>query len=384
MKKLSPITRRKIGIILVLLPLILVFVYVGVRSGPLAPVSVTTIKVDIKPISPSLFGIGTVEARYSHKIGPTTAGRIKSLNIDVGDFVQAGQLLGEIDPVDLESRSASQSANIRRAEAILQQAEATHIYARDEAGRAEKLFPAGAVSKSLLDVRRKELRVAESALLVAKEDLARAKSEYDAVTNQLDNARLVSPINGIVVLRNAEMGTTVVAGQSVYEIIDPKSIWVNARFDQIRSSGLKKGLPAQIVLRSKKGESVVGHVLYVEPKADSVTEETLAKVVFDAIPDPLPPLGELAEVTVELPLLPASPVIPNASIQSMNAKTGVWKITDGNLSFVPVVLGSADLEGQVQVRDGLKGGENVILYSEKNLSPRSRIRIVDKIQEAKQ
>ena len=384
MKKLSPIVRRKIGITLILLPLILVFVYVGVRSGPLASVSVTTVEVGIKQISPSLFGIGTAEARFSHKIGPTTAGRIKSLSVDVGDLVQAGQLLGAMDSVDLASRSAVQSANIRRAEAIQKQAEATYGYARAEAARAEQLFPAGAVSKSFLDVRRKELWIAESALHAAKEDMVRANSEYDVVANQLDNARLVSPINGVVVLRNAEVGTTVVAGQSVYEIIDPKSIWVNARFDQIRSSGLKKGLPVQIVLRSKQGESIIGHVLYVEPKADSVTEETLAKVVFDVIPHPLPPLGELAEVTVELPLLPATPVIPNASIQSLNGKTGAWKITDGNISFVPVVLGSSDLKGLVQVKDGLDGGESIVLYSEKTLSPRTRIRIVDKIQEARQ
>jgi HlyD family secretion protein len=382
MKKLSSIARRNIRIVLILLPLALVFVYVGVRSGPLAPVSVTAVEVDIKQISPSLFGIGTVEARYSHKIGPTTAGRIKNLNVDVGDAVQAGQSLGGMDSVDLESRAASQSANIRRVEAVLRQSEATYDYARDEAERAERLFSAGVVSKSLLDARRKELRVSESALLAAKEDLVRAKSEHDVVINQLGNARLVSPINGIVVLRNAEIGTTVVAGQSVYEIVDPKSIWINARFDQISSSGLEKGRPAQIVLRSKNGAILIGHVLYVEPKADSVTEETLAKVVFDTIPNPLPPLGELAEVTVELPQLASSPVIPNAAIQSLNGKTGVWEIKDGNLSFAPVVLGSSDLSGQVQVRDGLKGGESIVLYSEKNLSVRSRIRIVDKIHKA--
>lgn len=382
MKKLYPITRRKIGIILVLLPLVLTFVYVGVRSGPLAPVSVTTVKVDIKEISPSLFGIGTVEARYSHKIGPTTAGRIKNLSVDVGEAVQAGQLLGEMDSVDLESRSSSQSSNIRRAEALLKQSEATYGYARDEAKRAEKLFPAGAVSKSLLDAKRQELRVAETAWVAAKEDLTRTKSDYDAIANQLDNAQLIAPIDGIVVLRNAEIGTTVVAGQTIYEIIDPKSIWINARFDQISSSGLEKGLSAQIVLRSRNGESLIGHILYVEPKADSVTEETLAKVIFDTIPNPLPPLGELAEVTVRLPLLSASPVVPNASIQNVNGKTGVWEIKDGNLSFVPVTLGSADLNGQVQIKDGLRGGENIIFYSEKLLSSQSRIRIVDKIYKA--
>ena len=125
-----------------------------------------------------------------------------------------------------------------------------------------------------------------------------------------------------------------------------------------------------------------GQVLYVEPKADSVTEEMLAKVIFDTPPESLPPLGELAEVTVSLPPLPSSPIVPNASIQHVDGKTGVWEIKDGSLSFVPVVLGSSDLDGHVQVREGLKGGEDIVVYSEKSLSVHSRIHVVDKIQEA--
>lgn len=382
MKKLSPINRRKISIILVLLSLFVTFIYVGLRSGPLAPIRVVVAKVDRGEIVTSLFGLGTVEARNTHKIGPTTTGRIKILTVDIGDAVQAGQLLGEMDSIDLKNRAASQSSSIRRAEAFSHQAEATHSYAKGEADRAEKLFPTGALSKSLLDSRRKELRVAEATLLAAREDLARAKSDYDAIINQLDNALLVSPIEGIVVLRNAEVGTTVVAGQAVFEIVDPKSIWINARFDQISSSGLKGKLPTKIVLRSRNGESLKGQVLYVEPKADSVTEEMLAKVIFDTPPESLPPLGELAEVTVSLPPLPSSPIVPNASIQHVDGKTGVWEIKDGSLSFVPVDLGSSDLDGHVQVREGLKGGENIVVYSEKSLSVHSRIHVVDKIQEA--
>lgn len=380
MKKISPIDRKKAAIALVLLPLLAIFVYVGVRSGPLAPVLVTTTKVILREVSPSLFGVGIVGARYTHKIGPTVAGRVKSLSVDVGDTVRTGQTLGDMDPVDLESRAASYSAGIKRAEAVLHQTEAAYNYARDEAERSEKLFPSGAVSKSLLDSRRKELRMAEAEFRAAKEDVERAKSDYDAVTKLLDNARLVSPIDGIVVLRGAEAGSTLVGGETVFEIVDPKTIWINARFDQISSSGLKGNLPAQIVLRSRNGTLLQGRVLYVEPKADSVTEEALAKVVFDSIPDPLPPLGELAEVTVGLPSLLPSPSVPNASLHRIDEKIGVWKVKNGSLSFVPVVLGATNLEGYVQVKNGLTVGEEIIVYSEKTLSAGTRIRVVESIQ----
>jgi HlyD family secretion protein len=88
----------------VLITLILFLVYVLLRTGPFAPVKVTLIQVQYKSIQPSLFGIATVEARHNYKIGPTTAGRLKNLRVDIGDAVQAGQLLGEMDPVDLEEK----------------------------------------------------------------------------------------------------------------------------------------------------------------------------------------------------------------------------------------------------------------------------------------
>ena len=195
---------------------------------------------------------------------------------------------------------------------------------------------------------------------------------------QRNNLQLVAPVDGLVVLRDAEPGTTVVAGQAVVELIDPKSLWVNVRFDQIHARGLTANLSAQIVLRSQAGE-LTGHVLRVEPLADAVTEEMLAKVVFSQLPDSLPSVGELVEVTIALPALPEAPVIPNAAIQRSNGSLGVWQVMNGDMRFTPVLLGAADLDGHVQIHEGLKIGDRVVVYSAKALSTRSRIDVVDHI-----
>jgi HlyD family secretion protein len=55
-------------------------------------------------LTPAVFGIGTVQARRSWIVGPTTAGRVLSVRADVGDAVKAGQLLADMDPVDLDQR----------------------------------------------------------------------------------------------------------------------------------------------------------------------------------------------------------------------------------------------------------------------------------------
>ncbi len=378
MKKL-PLQGRTLALLAVIIPLLVLFIYVGLRSGPLAPVAVTVSSVESRAITPALFGIGTVEARYTYKIGPTFAGRVKRLEVHVGDQVKAGQVLGEMEPVDLDDRVRSQESVFKRAEAALREAEARQAYAQTQARRYEQLFAVRFISEEIVTTKQQELQIADAALSAAREDIARARSDLEGLVAQRSNLRLIAPVDGVVAVRDADPGTTIVAGEAVVEVIDPKSLWINARFDQISASGLAGGLPARIVLRSRGGQTLKGRVLRVEPKADAVTEETLAKVTFDNKPEPLPPVGELAEVTVDLPALPAAPLIPNAAVQREGDKVGVWQIVDDDLHFSPVKLGTSDLNGYVQVREGLKNGDQVVIYSEKALTTRSRIHVVDHI-----
>ena len=377
--RLAPLRRRTLALGAVALPLLALFAYVAVRSGPLAPVAVTVVRVQARAVTPALFGVGTVEARHTYRIGPTAAGRLASLATDTGEAVAAGQVLGRMDPVDLDQRLLAQDAALRRAAAGVEEARARYTYAAGQAQRYERLLSTHSVSEEAASARRQELQIAEAAGSSAAAELERLRAERAALAAQRSNLDLVAPVGGVVSERAVEPGTTVVAGQSVVELIDPATLWVNVRFDQIRSAGLAAGLPARIVLRSQGERVLAGRVLRVEPKADAITEETLAKIVFDSIPRPLPPLGELAEVTVELPPLPAAPAIPNAAIRRAGEHVGAWRVTAGRLQSATLELGAADLDGYVQVRAGLRAGDEIVAYSEKSLTERSRIRVVQSI-----
>lgn len=371
--------RRLLSLVAVIVPLVLLLLYVAVRSGPLAPVAVTLDRVAVHALEPALFGIGTVEARYHYRIGPTLPGRVKALLVNVGDQVSAGQLLGEMEPVDLDERVSALQALRKRAQAMVQEAAARHAQAEAQARRYEKLFAEQSVSEEVVTTRRQELRGAEAALKAAQEELARTGFELQALQKQRDHLLLVAPGDGVITRRDVDPGTTLLAGQAAIEMVDPDSLWVNARFDQVSAAGLAAGLPARIVLHSHSSEGITGKVLRVEPNADAVTEEMLVKVVFDQIPTPLPPIGELAEVTVDLPGLAPTPVIPDAAVQRQGAETGVWRIENNDLVFTPVTLGRADLDGRVQVLDGLSEGDSIVVYSEKALSARNRVHVVERI-----
>ncbi len=394
---------RSLALIIAIALLLAVFVFVLARSGPLAPILVTVAEVKSRPLTPALFGIGTVEARYTHHIGPTTAGRVARVLVEVGDEVKSGQLIAEIDPIDLDQRIASLDAARKRSEALIvsawaqiREASARAAFAASQAQRYAQLFAAHSISAEAADGKRQEQIVAESALSAAraahdaaKQDLGRLDHDQAGLVGQRNNLRLLAPVDGLVLTRKAEAGDTVVAGQSIVQIIDPGSLWLDIRFDQSRSAGLQAGLPAAINLRSSATTARAGTILRVEPVADAVTEETLAKVIFAPLPQPAPPLGELAEVTVALPELPAAPVIPNAALKRINGKNGqngVWIINKKTKkpTMKPVRTGVADLDGFVQIIEGLAEGDQIIVYSKSEISEGSRIKIVEQLVKGNQ
>jgi multidrug efflux pump subunit AcrA (membrane-fusion protein) len=139
-------------------PLLALLIYVALRSGPLAPIPVTVTTAESRSIAPTLFGIGTVETHYTYRIGPTIAGRIKRVEVQVDDRVRAGQLLGEMDPVDLDDRIASQDAALKRAEsgvlaaeAQVREASARKSYAENQASRYEQLLQVQSVSEEAVE-----------------------------------------------------------------------------------------------------------------------------------------------------------------------------------------------------------------------------------------
>ncbi|GAA0679271.1 hypothetical protein GCM10009426_35720 [Rheinheimera tangshanensis] len=316
-----------------------------------------------------------MQARYTYKIGPVITGKIASLNVNVGERVEAGQLLGEMDAVDIAQRLQAQEAAIRSSEAVVLQATAKEDYAKSQARRYEQLILTRGTSEETLLSKRQELAIASATLSASISEMARLRAERDALLSQLKNLNLIAFADGLVAARNAEPGSTVTAGQTVIEIIDPDSLWINARFDQHSAEGLAAGLPAEITLRSRQSQTLAGSVLWVEPKADAVTEEMLAKIVFATTPTPLPSIGELAQIRLRLPALAETPTVLNAAIRTLNGQRGVWKLTQDGILFVPVVLGRTDLDGYVQVLEGLQVGDQVVLYSDKTLKADSRIHI---------
>ena len=387
---LSNINKRQVLVATSAAIVIVALGFVATRMGPLAPTKVTVAYVKSENLTPSVFGIGSVEARQSWLMGPTVAGRVLRVHVDAGQAVKAGQLLAEMDPVDLDQRLQAQDAALAKAvsgqtaaQAQLADAKARRELANTNLNRQKELARQNFISPSALEGREQELLSAQAAheaaqanLQATRQDAQRLQAERAAAVQQRQNTRLIAPADAGVVSRDAEVGSTVVAGQAVIRLANPATLWVKLRVDQARSSGLALGLPALIVLRSQPQQVLTGKVERLELQADAVTEERIAQVTFDQTPASLS-IGEMAEVTLQLQPAEQALVVPQASVQTHQGRTGAWRLKDGALDFVPVQLGASSLDGRVQALSGLASGDTVVVYSDKPLSTGARFKVVD-------
>lgn len=381
--KISP---RTLTLALGALAFIAAFVWLLTTRGPLAPVGVEIASVTRDDLNPGVYGIGTVEARHAYAVGPIQAGRLLRVWVDQGDRVSAGQLLAEMDPVDLRQRGEAAASAVARAgqtaqaaQAQVAEAESRARLAEANSARYQMLVKQKFIAQEMADSRRHEAAAANAALAAARasatgaqRDISRAEAERQGIDQIRNSLKLLSPIAGVVTAREAEPGTTVVAGQAVLRLVDPAALWVRARVDQARAQNVAVGQAAEIVLRSAPGVALPGKVARIELQSDAVTEERLVSVAFDSAPAQLY-LGELAEVTIRQPGARGVLSVPRAALAQANNQTGVWLAVNGRARFRPVRIGLQSAE-RSQIVSGLDAGEKVIVYSAKQLDDDMRVR----------
>lgn len=363
--------------------------WLATTQGPLAPVKVTVARVEHRPLVATTFGIGTIEARRAYALGPTAASRVLRVLVDHGDQVKAGQLVAELDPVDLADRIAAGEAAaeraataIRAAEARLAEAQSRAQLAGTSARRYAELRTRGFVSQEAADAKAHEANAAQAAVDAATADVAATRREREraladvAGTAKLRaQARLTSPVDGTVTARLVEPGTTVMAGQAVVQVIDPATLWVKTRIDQGQAGGIRVGQRADIVLRSDSNRTYAGEVQRVDWVSDAVTEERIVNVGFKARPEGIA-VGELVEVTVRVAELASARSVPAAAVKRVSREDGVWRLRQDRVTFQPIRPGITTLDGHSEVLAGLDVGDEVIVHSDRALAPDAKVRVV--------
>ncbi len=258
--------------------------------------------------SAPLIGTGTLEAKNIVIIAPKTTARILSLHADEGDSVRAGQLLAQMEPSEIEAALNESRVGIEksRAQREAQNALIGDLHARYELSDANlkryaSLHKEGFVTQAEYDSAVAAQRSAASQLQSAKQTLALyerdiQKTQASSAVQQakFDDLMLRSPIDGVILSRNAEAGSTIGAGSAVFRVADPKSSWVKVYIDEAQIHKIALGGKAQVSLRTHPGKLFDASVVRIGVESDRVTEERVVYLALKQSPEAFN-LGDQAE-----------------------------------------------------------------------------------------
>lgn len=343
---------------------------------------VPVIVVEKAEIQGKVHGPGTVQSRVPVTVSTKITGVLEKLYADQGDRVQKGQLLAELDSIELKARAAAaQMAKTRaqrelaRAQADLGKAQANLGLAQSNYQRDLEVYKPGYISKAAFDVTKAALRVAESEVNAFQATVAslqaaakQAESETHAAEALHNYTRILAPMDGLLTVRKAEVGNTVAPGSPIFQMVDLGQIWVAAWIDQAQVAQLREGQKATIKLRS--GRTFQGEVARLNKEADTVTRELEVNVKFTVLPDPLV-IGEEGEVDIDTGRQVAT-AVPLSALTTKNSHKGVLVVDKGSARFQKVSLGANDGKKSA-IMEGLKEGDLVVM-NPVGLQPGEKIR----------
>ncbi len=339
------------------------------------PLSVEIASIE-KNIKIKVFGLGTVEARILSKIGFKVSHSIIELNVDEGDHVQKGDVLARLDSTEQQARLSMAKAGILAAKASVKGSESAILKAKTVLNqkkrtynRQQKLYKKRSISaesveaaKLELDTAEAELDIAKSTLLSAKALLESARAQLGVEKAALDQYILRAPYNAVITARHLELGTVVKAGEPLFTLVDPKSVWVLGHISENQAGLIAVGQDAQIRLRSRPHKLYSGKVQRIDIESDRVTEERQVYLSCEACLKQFN-LGEQAEVYITTATLDKALFVPENAVDTFDErqmKGVVWILENGRLKRQHVTFGHRTLDARLSIADGISEDANVL------------------------
>jgi membrane fusion protein, multidrug efflux system len=296
------------------------------------------------------------------KLSALVAGRITSLNAAEGDRVRAGELLATIDSHTYEEQ-------LRQAQAALQQAEATTQNAQQNLNRNETLFQHGIVA-------RKDLEDARTQLSVAQAAQAAAQAAEENASLQVERAKLISPLNGIVVKRYVSIGEQVdgTGAQPVIEVANINEVELPGSLSAVYLSKIHVGEPIPITSEAFPGKTFNGKVIAISPAVDPATNVGSVRIRI-ANPSGILKLGMYLNAQVPVQTDANALTVPPQSIyHDESGATQVYEIHGDTATAVAVKVG-IQTSDRVEILSGVKAGDTVILTGGYGLGDTAKIKI---------
>ncbi|WP_198335934.1 efflux RND transporter periplasmic adaptor subunit [Psychrobacter celer] len=424
MQKVSKKTAIKWGVAAIVVLLLGVFAYQQLKPKAAEP-NYLTAKAEIGDIENNVMASGKVKALNTVEVGAQVSGEVKKLYVDIGDQVQQGDLIAQIDQVTQRNALDNQQATLEQSAAALQSAQADVLskranlksayadlasrqselkQAQSDFARLKSLVEIDAISqqeydtqatavqtaKAAVDNARAAIDTAKAAIVTANADISSQQAELRKSQTNVNTAQqdlgyttIRAPMSGTVVSITTEQGSTVNANQTAPTIVtlaDLSTVRINAQISEADVINVQAGMPVYFNIIGNPEQKFDATLKAIEPAPEQISETSstdtaIYYIGYLEVPNPERRfrIDMTAQVYVVIDqakdaLLIPSTALKNSKTDTSGKTTATVRVlqADGTVKEQPVTVGINN-RVNAQILSGLKAGDDVIL-SEANSS----------------
>ena len=335
-------------------------------------------KVARGEIVSSVTATGTVNAVTTVLVGTQVSGTIKTLYVDFNSPVKRGQLIAQIDPATFEAQVGQAKANLFSAKANLEKSEATVIDAKRTMERNRELVSENLIAQSDFDTAETNYETTKASRGEARAQIAQTEAALKFAETNFQYTRIVSPVDGVVISRNVDVGQTVAASfqtPTLFTIAqDLTKMQIDTNVDEADIGKVTVGQNVDFTVDAYSETTFKGSVWQIRNAPiivqNVVTYDVVIKVDNSELK--LKP-GMTANVSIIIAIKKKALKIPNVALRFMPSEKetgesvkkglGIWIIEKGEPKRIPIVTGISDGNYTELVSGALKEGQEVIIES---------------------
>jgi len=337
-------------------------------------------KITRGEIVSSVTATGTVNAVTTVLVGTQVSGTIKTLYVDFNSPVKKGQLIAQIDPATFEAQVGQARANLFSAKANLEKSEATATDAKRTMERNRELVSEDLIAQSDFDTAETNYETAKASVSAAKAQIAQTKAALKFAETNLQYTRIISPVDGVVISRNVDVGQTVAASfqtPTLFTIAqDLTKMQVDTNVDEADIGNVKVGQDVDFTVDAYPETTFKGSVWQIR-NAPIIVQNVVTYDVVIKVENPelkLKP-GMTANVSIITSFKKGILKIPNAALRFILSETekgieknvqkglGIWILEKGEPKRIPILIGISDGSYTEVISGAVKEGQEVIIES---------------------
>jgi len=328
----------------------------GAQAPPPAVSGLTVTAVKVSDLPETLDVVGTVRARTSALVSARISGAVSVLHVREGDRVRKGQLLGQLDSKENLAQATGAVAAIDEAKRGLEEAQARQKLADSTFGRFKRLYDEQALTRQEFDTRQTERELAHQAVARAEARLRQTQEASRAAGAMADYTKIVAPISGIIVAKQADLGSTVFPGQPLMTIDDEGSYQLELAIPESQVRAVHAGTPVQVQIDAT-GSSFSTRVAEVVPSSDPASRTYTAKV---AVPQKGVRSGMFGRGSIALGSSVKGVRVPRSAVFERGALTAVWSVGTDEVIRMRLVKTGRIAGDSIEILSGLSDGDRIV------------------------